>query len=424
MTRHHALTVAVLALVLAASGSYAGRNSPLASAEEIYNVRILGARGNGKTNDTTAIRSVIKGAPDGAIIYFPPGNYRCHGLAIAYRERLIFRGAGPGSVIEAPDAVRDPIILSLEQCRDIVFHDLTFDTRSTNVTALAVSNSETVRIRDCKFTAAAPQQGAGVYLRNTTNLWFTKNLLELRHVEHQQLKRARFSDNIFSGPSRFGIVMQAAADGSCELLTIEDNIFDGMKTAAIGIWDPSNGNARIRDIKIRNNQIACPTVTAMPPISIGQARGKPSTESVWENITIAGNSVHFTGPAATGNVIAVGGARTKSSYTGFVIRDNDVTGGGGKRSGILLQGLTNAMVSGNSVADIGVGIVLGSGSKRCLVVDNQVSTISNTGYRLENSAGENIMVGNHCADKIPVPYDFDQKQANDRVEHTNLLRLR
>ena len=120
----------------------------------------------------------------------------------------------------------------------------------------------------------------------------------------------------------------------------------------------------------------------------------------------------------------MGGARTKSSYTGFVIRDNDVTGGGGKQSGILLQGLTDALVIGNSVAEVGVGIVLGSGSKRCLVVDNRVSTISDTGYRLEKTAGENVMVGNHCVGKIPVPYDFEKKQANDRVERTNLLRLR
>jgi len=424
MTSHHAVLVAVIALVLAAPSSYAGRNSSLASAEEIYNVRILGARGNGKTNDTTAIRSVIKTAPDGAIIYFPPGNYRCHGLKFAGRERLIFRGAGPGSVIEAPDAVRDPIILSLDQCRDIVFHDLTFDTRAANVTALAVSNSETVRIRDCKFTAAAPQQSAGVYLRNTTNLWFTNNLLEQRHVEHQQLKRASFSDNVFSGPSRFGIIMRAVAGSSSELLTIEDNIFDGMETTAIGIWDTSSGSARIRDVKIRNNQIACPTVTAMPPISIGQVRGKSAAESVWKNITIAGNSVHFTGVATTSHIIAVGGARTKSSYTGFVIRDNDVTGGGGKQSGIMLQGLTDALVAGNSVAGVGGGIVLGRGSKRCLAVDNRVSTISDTGYRLGNTAGENVMVGNHCVGKIPVPYDFERKQANDRVERTNLLRLR
>jgi hypothetical protein len=128
MTSHHAALVVVAALALAAPGSYAGRNSALASAEEIYNVRTLGARGNGKTNDTPAIRSVIKAAPDGAIIYFPPGNYRCHGLTVADRERLTFRGAGPGSVIESPDTVRNPIILSLDQCRDIVFHDLTFNT--------------------------------------------------------------------------------------------------------------------------------------------------------------------------------------------------------------------------------------------------------------------------------------------------------
>ncbi|MDP7395659.1 MAG: glycosyl hydrolase family 28-related protein [Lentisphaeria bacterium] len=424
MTSHHAVLVAVAALVLAAPGSYAGRNSALASAEEIYNVRVLGARGNGKTNDTPAIRSVIKSAPDGAIIYFPPGNYRCHGLTVTDRERLTFQGAGPGSVIEAPDAARNPTILNLDQCRDIVLRDLTFDTHATNITALAVSNSETVRIRNCKFTAAAPQQSAGVHLRNTTNLWFAKNLVEQRHVEHQQLKRARFSDNIFSGPTRFGIVMLAAAGSSCELLTIEDNIFDGMTTAAIGIWDPASGSARIRDVKIRNNQIACPTVTAVPPISVGQIRGKSATKSVWKNITIAGNSVHFTGPATTSHIIAVGGARTKSSYTGFVIRDNDVTGGGGKQSGILLQGLTDALVIGNSVAEVGVGIVLGSGSKRCLVVDNRVSTISDTGYRLEKTAGENVMVGNHCVGKIPVPYDFEKKQANDRVERTNLLRLR
>lgn len=42
---------------------------------DVYNVRDWGAVGNGSTDDTTKIQSALTAIPNGAILYFPPGDY-------------------------------------------------------------------------------------------------------------------------------------------------------------------------------------------------------------------------------------------------------------------------------------------------------------------------------------------------------------
>lgn len=44
--------------------------------EGIYSVKDYGAKGDGVTDDTEAIKKAVASAPEGAIVYFPPGRYR------------------------------------------------------------------------------------------------------------------------------------------------------------------------------------------------------------------------------------------------------------------------------------------------------------------------------------------------------------
>ena len=46
------------------------------SAQHVFNVHSYGARGDGTTDDTAAIQSILDTAPSGSKVYFPPGRYR------------------------------------------------------------------------------------------------------------------------------------------------------------------------------------------------------------------------------------------------------------------------------------------------------------------------------------------------------------
>lgn len=69
----------------------------------VYNVKTYGAKGNGVTDDTTAIDDAVAAANDasGGIVYFPPGNYPVTGISITLSatKPLKILGAGQASII-------------------------------------------------------------------------------------------------------------------------------------------------------------------------------------------------------------------------------------------------------------------------------------------------------------------------------------
>lgn len=75
----------------------------------IFNVKSYGAKGDGATDDTTAIQDAVTAA-DGAIVFFPPGNYRYSSLTMpintvlwgAGRENTILTYTGSTIAIDLP----------------------------------------------------------------------------------------------------------------------------------------------------------------------------------------------------------------------------------------------------------------------------------------------------------------------------------
>lgn len=59
---------------------------------EIRNVRAWGAKGDGSTNDTTAIQNAINDTPAGGIVYFPNGIYCIS--SISSNKSITFKGQG------------------------------------------------------------------------------------------------------------------------------------------------------------------------------------------------------------------------------------------------------------------------------------------------------------------------------------------
>lgn len=76
-------------------------NTPYQQFENGYNVLDYGLTGNGTTDDRTALNTLVNTtAPDGATIYFPPGQYLIGSSITVTNKRLNFVGVGLSSIIK------------------------------------------------------------------------------------------------------------------------------------------------------------------------------------------------------------------------------------------------------------------------------------------------------------------------------------
>ncbi len=71
----------------------AGLRGPVTNFTNVLNVKNYGAKGNGTTDDTSAINSAISKAPSGSVIYLPAGTYRLT-KRIYLKSNMILRGDG------------------------------------------------------------------------------------------------------------------------------------------------------------------------------------------------------------------------------------------------------------------------------------------------------------------------------------------
>lgn len=66
--------------------------------DSVFNVKDYGARGDGTTNDTTALTNAANAA-GGGVLYFPKGTYLCDGLTLQANTTVM--GEGLGSVLKS-----------------------------------------------------------------------------------------------------------------------------------------------------------------------------------------------------------------------------------------------------------------------------------------------------------------------------------
>ena len=81
--------------------SYAGYHcgdDPIPDVPVVANVRDLGAKGDGETDDTEAFLKAIREASNGAIL-IPQGRYKLTKILEIQKPRLVLRGEGPGKTV-------------------------------------------------------------------------------------------------------------------------------------------------------------------------------------------------------------------------------------------------------------------------------------------------------------------------------------
>ena len=109
--------------------AYAQTGAPV-TAPPVINVREVGAKGDGTTDDDAAINRAIQQAQSagpGASVYFPAGDYLLSAKTILVKNAtgLTLYGDGPATVLKARDGSSD--IVTLRGCHDITLQKMTLD---------------------------------------------------------------------------------------------------------------------------------------------------------------------------------------------------------------------------------------------------------------------------------------------------------
>lgn len=122
------------------------------------NVRNYGAKGDGSTNDTTAINSAITALGTGSgTLYFPPGTYVTTGLIVQGLTNFTLRGERGSVLTIAANTVGSPNqgaanVLTIADCADFAIEGLSIDGRRdsqfplTVLAANAASGQATVQV--------------------------------------------------------------------------------------------------------------------------------------------------------------------------------------------------------------------------------------------------------------------------------------
>ena len=123
-----ALTVAVMLAPFGLSACDSGRevtlevtakqdHATIASLTGFFDVRTFGAKGDGITDDVSAIRAAVRLATESnGTVYFPPGVYRYSDLPLHVKDTLTIQGAGKRQTLLKPLRSYSGFAIRIEDC--------------------------------------------------------------------------------------------------------------------------------------------------------------------------------------------------------------------------------------------------------------------------------------------------------------------
>jgi hypothetical protein len=283
-------------------------------------VKSKGAKGDGVTNDTSAIQSAINAATTAAAggtrtnVYFPTGTYLVSGL-LKYGSNITLTGDGSSSTIKnttnrtdatsmmgpSTDGIHDTVIekLRFDQAGNV--YDQPYD--STDAWLISVNATRNVTVQDVQFDNV-----------RTMAIW-TDSYPSNPTTGHKALRNHVTSAG-GDGLSYFG----AFTDFTIQSNIVEHTQDDAIAVQSTGANTPSNG-LTTRGLIADNTVKDCNTQTNYQSGEHSTPRGIV----VWgaSHIDVLRNKVSNT--FASGILVSVGGDRASQFVT---VGENTVTGAG------------------------------------------------------------------------------------------------
>jgi hypothetical protein len=188
------------------------------------NVKDYGAKGDGVTNDTTAINNAITALPTGGTLYFPAGNYIIGGAGVSLTKSMVIKGAGRDSTtLTSSLAYMFPIVV-VGGPIELRIEGLAFSGTTSAVLRVSGTVVTSIDVSKCRF------------------IGYTGNAIEDLGV------RGHVYENNFEGQGT-AVGTAVYVDYGPHKLSIHDNTF---RAGLRGIYC-INSNAAAKDVSIKNN---------------------------------------------------------------------------------------------------------------------------------------------------------------------------
>ena len=286
---------------------------------ETVNVKDFGAKGDGATNDQTAIQNAVNAAT--GVVWIPPGTYVCQS-AITLKPGVTLAGAGnmasilqfnaatqglvyaPGVLTEAQITIRDLRVsgvvgttnelIAFTRATMITLNNL--NVRGTKLDCIKLDFCSAVSILRCRIENATRK---GIRMLNSTNVWtvqgcsFQGNAVageSAIYIDGSGWGGIRDCD--FEGSTVVQHAIQIA--GSC--IEVANNFMENYSTSVIEFLTTSPSSL----LTITRNEIACSSGSPQTFIDGGSTLTHPGIQVIANRFVGPANSTCFA-PGAGGS---------------------------------------------------------------------------------------------------------------------------
>lgn len=293
-----------------------------------FNVKDYGAKGDGKTLDTVAIRNAVNAAnnsPGPNTVHFPAGVYLVENVPLTQTHKnpcgapfldkpladITLEGEGPkASILKRRPRLRDARIWTMNGATGVVVRRLGFDVNGVDrFGGVACYTNKRLTIRDCRVFDGAPTplngfDRMGLMIMGCEDLEILDNTMDETQMEVDHCRRVKIVGNVVERPRETGGIGLWAHGGGAEDVLIQGNwIIDpsGVNGGAIlaqmdGVG-PKYFNSTFRNIRILDNVIVLGTKYKdgrnPPAIKIGAPDNSQAYQGVvFDGITVQGNRIY------------------------------------------------------------------------------------------------------------------------------------
>lgn len=274
------------------------------------NVKVFGAKGDGRTDDTAAIQKCFNSIEDRGIIFVPNGTYIVTGIKLTGKKEITITGDGCRSIFKLKDNSQSKYVLNIEDSPRFILKCLMIDgnkgKQKEENAGLIVSRSEFSKIQNNSIMGC---KGNGVELKGV----FINEVFE--GTDEMDLTNNYIYEN-----EGHGLAIDSVSDMIISCNTIEFNKKNGVKivqTTGIG-----SGNLSICNNQILSNDIdgiEAENNTSRILLSCNHIRNNGRYGLRWvggKQLFAVGNNFHINGRINVGVPAVIVGYNNKGFFLG------------------------------------------------------------------------------------------------------------
>ncbi len=376
----------IAAVLISISFSLLLPNNPANGAyAKVINVKNYGAKGDGTTDDTAAIKKAISMGRRGDKIYFPTGNY-LHSTYLEFKNLSAYGDGAAKSLITATSAANGALefvgesVAIYQVCvqyaspadstaylaNGIWFNDVTLFAVK-NVTVQNVS-ANGVSVHDCldgtisASTISSPTE-TGVYLLNSKDIVVSQNTFPLTstavYVNNSKLS-PNVAQNIIiqsnliqnSSGTTLSPAIYVVGVSHCTIASnnISNNPFGGVLVQGDNQFALGLGNALY--VTVKDNTFSNCALEGNIAIQSGLLSLSSKQRLVVQDITVTGNIMTTNNPSFA--IIALG--LQPGTMSGITITKNNIANVP-TAPGIYVDNCGTSTITGNAINQTGVGSI-------------------------------------------------------------------